>query len=124
MRKTYRNGALGALMDEYERVASELTHLVKQIPEDDFVRVIDAQTNNDDCLSVQAIMSHVVRVEYSYADYMREQFSLASTRPQHKLLSRQESLQQLNAAWSGEMETQAMKALEVLPLFDHSMRRS
>jgi uncharacterized damage-inducible protein DinB len=98
MRKNYRNGAIGALMDEYERAASELRGLVEQIPEDDFVRVIDSQTNNDDCRSVQTIMSHVVRAEYSYADYMREQFSLASTRPQHKLLSRQESLQQLDAA--------------------------
>ncbi|MCA1632914.1 MAG: hypothetical protein LC802_04130 [Acidobacteria bacterium] len=33
-----------------------------------------------------------------YADYIREQFSIASTRPENKLLSRQESLEQLEAA--------------------------
>ena len=98
LKKIYRSGAIGALMDEYERAASELKRLIEQIPEDDFVRVVDAQTNSDDCRSAQTIMSHVVRAGYGYADYIREQFSMASTRPQPKLLSRQESLEQLDAA--------------------------
>ena len=85
-------------MDEYERAASELTRLVEQIPDDDFVRVVDSQTQDEDCRSVQTIMSHVVRAGYGYADYIREQLSIASTRPRPKLLSRQESLEQLEAA--------------------------
>lgn len=85
-------------MDEYERAASELERLVERIPEDDFVRVVDSQTKDDDCRSVQTIMSHVVSAGYGYADYMREQFSIASSRPQKKILSRQESLKQLDAA--------------------------
>ena len=85
-------------MDEYERAASELCRLIERIPEDDFVRVVDSQTKDDDCRSVQTIMSHVVRAGYGYADYIREQFSIASTRPQSRLLSRQESLEQLDAA--------------------------
>ena len=98
MKKTYRSGAIGALMDEYERAASELGRLIERIPEDDFVRVVDSQTKDEDCRSVQTIMSHVVRSGYGYADYVREQFSIVSTRPQPKLLSRQESLEQLDAA--------------------------
>jgi uncharacterized damage-inducible protein DinB len=98
MRKTYRRGPIGALMDEYERAASELERLIERIPKDDFVRVVDLQTKDDDCRSVQTIMSHVVRAGYGYADYIREQFSIASNRPQPKLLSRQESLEQLDAA--------------------------
>jgi uncharacterized damage-inducible protein DinB len=43
-------------------------------------------------------MSHVVRAGYGYADYIREQFSVESNRPPNKLLSRQESLEQLDAA--------------------------
>jgi len=85
-------------MDEYERAASELSSLIEQIPEDDFVRIVDAQTKDEDCRSVQTIMSHVVRAAYGYADYIREQFHIASTRPQSQLLSRQESLKQLDAA--------------------------
>ncbi len=98
MKQAYRSGAIGALMDEYERAASELGRLIERIPEDDFMRVVDAQTKDEDCRSVQTIMSHVVRAGYGYADYMREQFSIASTRPQSELLSRQESLEQLDAA--------------------------
>ncbi len=85
-------------MDEYERAAAELGRLIEQIPDDDFVRVVDSQTKSDDCRSVQTIMSHVVRAGYKYADYIREQFSIESTRPQYQSLSRQESLQQLDAA--------------------------
>ena len=85
-------------MDEYERAAAELGRLIEQIPDDDFVRVVDSQTKSDDCRSVQTIMSHVVRAGYKYADYIREQFSIESARPQYQSLSRQESLQQLDAA--------------------------
>ncbi len=105
MKKTYRSGALGALMDEYERAASELERLVERIPEDDFVRVVDLQTKDEDCRSVQTIMSHVVRAGYGYADYIREQFSMASSRPQSKLLSRQESLEELEAALRYTVQT-------------------
>ena len=92
-------------MDEYERAASELKRLIEQIPDDDFVRVVDSQTKDEDCRSVQTIMSHVVRAGYGYADYIREQLPLASTRPQPKLLSRQESLEQLEAALRYTIET-------------------
>jgi uncharacterized damage-inducible protein DinB len=105
MRKSYRNGAIGALMDEYERAALELTRLVEQIPDDDFTRIVDSQTKDEDCRSVQTIMSHVVRAGYGYADYIREQLSIASTRPQPKLLSCQESLEQLEAALRYTIET-------------------
>jgi uncharacterized damage-inducible protein DinB len=92
-------------MDEYERAASELTRLVEQVPDDDFARVVDSQTKDEDCRSVQTIMSHVVRAGYGYADYIREQLSIESTRPQPKLLSRQESLEQLEAALRYTIET-------------------
>ena len=105
MRKSYRNGAVGALMDEYERAASELSRLVERIPEDDVVRVVDPRTKDDDCRSVQTIMSHVVRAGYGYADYIREQLSVESTRPQPRLLSRRESLEQLEAALGYTVET-------------------
>ncbi len=98
MNKTYRSGAVGALMDEYERAAMELRRLVERIPDEEFVRVVDSQTNDDTCRSAQTIMSHVVSAVYGYADYIREQFSIASSRPQNRILSRQESLEQLDAA--------------------------
>jgi len=105
MEKTYRSGAIGALMDEYERAASELRRLIERIPVDDFVRVVDSQTKDEDCRSAQTIMSHVVRSAYGYADYIREQFSIPSNRPQPRLLSQQESPEQLDAALRYTAET-------------------
>lgn len=105
MRETYRSGAVGALMDEYERAASDLVRLVEQIPDDDFTRVVDSQTEDEDCRSAQTIMSHVVGAAYGYADYLREQFSVESTRPPRKLLSRRESLEGLQAALRYTVET-------------------
>lgn len=105
MRESYRRGAIGALMDEYERAASELVRLVVRIPEEEFARVVDSQTEDEDCRSVQTIMSHVVGAGYGYADYLRKQFSIESTRPQHRLLSRQEALEQLEAALWYMVET-------------------
>jgi len=92
-------------MDEYERAASDLVRLIERIPEEDFVRVVDSQTKDDDCRSVQTVMSHVVRAGYGYADYIREQFSIPSSRPQPRLLSRRESLEQLGAALRYTAET-------------------
>ena len=92
-------------MDEYERAAAELKRLVNQISEDDFVRVVDSQTKDEDCRSVQAIMFHVVRAAYGYADYIREQFSIASTRPEHKPFTQQEAEAQLDAALEYTVQT-------------------
>lgn len=105
MKKTYRSGAVGALMDEYERAAAEFRRLIESIPDDDFVRIVDSQTSDEDCRSVQTIMSHVVRSGFGYADYIREQFSIASTRPQPRLLAREESLEQLDAALEYTVQT-------------------
>lgn len=105
MRDTYREGAVGALMDEYERAASELGRLVGRIPEEEFVRVADAQTADEDCRSVQTVMTHVVNAGYGYADYLRGVFSIPSTRPPKKLLSPRETSEQLDAMLEYTAET-------------------
>lgn len=105
MKKSYRKGALGAMMDEYERAASELRRLVEQIPDDDFVRIVDPQTSDENCRSVQTIMAHVVSAGYGYADYIRKSFSISSTRPPKRLLSHQEAVAQLEAMLEYTVQT-------------------
>ena len=72
----YRKGATGALMDEYERAAFELKSILQDVGEEDYTRIADADTKNENCRSIQTIMNHVVRAGYGYADYIREQFSM------------------------------------------------
>jgi uncharacterized damage-inducible protein DinB len=106
MRGNYREGAIGALMDEYERAVWELRRLVGQIAEEDALRVVDPRTEDEACRSVQTIMSHVVNAGYGYADLLRKFFSVPSTRPpKAPLLSPREYLEQLDAVLAYTAET-------------------
>jgi hypothetical protein len=95
--QAYRKGAIGALMDEYERAALELKLLVEQTPDSVFIQVVDTQTKDKDCRSIQTILTHVVRAGYGYANYIRDTFSIPSIRPATRLLSRQEAVNELDA---------------------------
>lgn len=95
MDRTYRKGAIGALMDEYERATSELTRIVNGMNDEQFELVHDRQTRDDHCRSIQTIMSHVVHSGYGYAHYIRAAFSVASEKPQFAVLSRTECLTRL-----------------------------
>lgn len=97
MSATFRKGAVGALMDEYERAARELKALVESIPDDVYTKILDARTRDEDCRSVQSILSHVVSSAYSYADYLRGCFQIPSTRPVKRTLSRSEALEGIDA---------------------------
>ena len=97
MNLPYRNGAVGALMDEYERAASELKSLVEHVSDEEFTRVVDPKTSDDNCRSAQTIMSHVVSAGYGYAVYMRAAFSMPTDRPQKRLLSRRDSLKEIDS---------------------------
>jgi uncharacterized damage-inducible protein DinB len=70
--KTYRKGAVGALMDEYERATAELTRILESMSDDDYARVRDTETKDEDCRSIATIMRHVIRAGYGYAGYMRD----------------------------------------------------
>jgi uncharacterized damage-inducible protein DinB len=105
MTKSYRKGAVGALMDEYERAALELKMLVEEIPPAEFERILDNQTGDEDCRSVQTIISHVVRAGYGYADYIRHLFSISSARPANKVLKQSESLKELESMIEYTIET-------------------
>jgi uncharacterized damage-inducible protein DinB len=105
LKKSYREGAIGALMDEYERAAWDLRRLVETLAESDIVCVVDPRTADEDCRSVQTIMSHVVNSGYGYADLLRKVFSITSTRPPRALLSQREFLEQLDAMLAYTAET-------------------
>ena len=85
--KVFRKGAIGALMDEYERASSDLKLLLRTISEDGFIKILDAQTKDEDCRSVQTIMKHVIGAGYGYSDYIRGSLGMASTSPERRLHS-------------------------------------
>jgi len=71
MKKYRTNGAIGALLDEYERAVGELQALIQTVTPAQLVAIADPHTNNPDCRSIQTVLSHVVRAGYAYANYIR-----------------------------------------------------
>lgn len=92
MIKKYRRGGIGAVMDEYERAAMELKNLITRISESDFVKIFDTDTIDEDCRSVQTIVSHVTNSGNGYANYIRDWFGIPKSSPERKLLSKDEFL--------------------------------
>lgn len=90
MKKNFRTGAVGALLDEYERAAREFQSLVREIGEDEFTQIIDAETADEACRSIQTVSRHVVTAGYGYANYIREQFSISAEPVPHETISHAE----------------------------------
>lgn len=62
----YHNGAIGALLDEYEKAISELKQLISTVGNEELVEIKDHQTADDSSRSLQSILTHVVSSGYSY----------------------------------------------------------
>jgi len=101
----FRSAAIGALMDEFERAASELKNLVECIPESDFEKVVDPDTKDDDCRSVQTIVSHVINSGYGYANYIRDWYSIPLKSPARRLFSGTEFIEEIDKMLDYTSET-------------------
>jgi hypothetical protein len=67
MTKILRQGAKGALLDEYERAISGLKKVIEDIPDNRLTVITDPKTTDENCRSIQTILSHVVHSGYGYA---------------------------------------------------------
>ena len=104
-KKQFRPGAIGALMDEYERAAEELSQLLATVSEDEFTKIVDTETEDEDCRSIQTIMKHVLLAGYGYALYLRELWKIPGERPEIGLLDRDETETQFRAMLRFTVET-------------------
>ena len=123
MAKNYRKGAVGALMDEYERAAAELKSILNKISAEDFVKIVDPDTKDEDCRSVQTIMNHVVRAGYGYSNYLRKEFGINSDNPVYQINNAPEAIshfermleytvQTLEGKW--EMPDEEMNKIKII----------
>ena len=85
------------MMDEYERAAETLKSIIEHIPEEDFSRVMDTETKDEDCRSIHTIMYHVVRAGYGYADYIREHYGVSSAKPEIATVECHEATEKVDA---------------------------
>jgi len=103
--KTHRKGGIGAVMDEYERAAADLKNLIGKISETDFVKIVDSVTQDDDCRSVQTIISHVINSGFGYANYIRDWFAIPKSSPERRLISQIEFSNELDKMLAYTSET-------------------
>ncbi|MDR7673172.1 hypothetical protein, partial [Riemerella anatipestifer] len=66
------NGAIGALLDEYEKSLNELIGTISAISEKELVEIVDFETDDEDCKSIQNILTHVVQSGYTYIVEIRK----------------------------------------------------
>lgn len=73
MQKQFRtNGAVGALLDEYEKAILELNKTIDNISKDELILIVDKETSDPDCKSIQTILSHVIESGYGYVIIIRK----------------------------------------------------
>lgn len=68
--KTNFTGVIGALLHEYEVSIADLKHNIEDMPDAVLPVVIDKRTANKDCVSIQAILTHIVYCGYNYITMM------------------------------------------------------
>jgi hypothetical protein len=81
MMPAYRPGAMGALMDEYERAIRDLSQLLDTLTQSQFERLRDQDTPDKDCRSIRTVVTHVVRSGYGYVGYMRSVLTMEFQAP-------------------------------------------
>jgi uncharacterized damage-inducible protein DinB len=103
--KIYRQGAIGAILDEYERALHELKSVLSSVSEEDYVRILDPDTKDPDCRSVQTILRHVIRSGYGYPSYIRPFFGMEVVRPNLRELTKIESMTMLDEMFAYNLAT-------------------
>jgi uncharacterized damage-inducible protein DinB len=72
MKKYRKNGAVGALLDEYEKALHELIRLLNSVSNQELVTTVDHQTDDPDCVSIRSVLTHVIRAGYNYATVIKK----------------------------------------------------
>lgn len=73
----YRQGAIGSLLDEYERALEELKFVLQSVSANNYSRIVEGESEY--CHSIEVIMNHVVRAGYGYAKYISDALSMSSS---------------------------------------------
>jgi len=94
--KNFRNkGAIGALLDEYEKAVLELNEVLDKVTTVELLTVVDAATKDPDCHSIQTILNHVVRSGYGYMTMIRNHLGEQNERVKCESFEQVETYQQV-----------------------------
>jgi uncharacterized damage-inducible protein DinB len=71
MKEFRDNGAIGALLDEHEKALADLEAVIVGLTDEELKYIVDPETKDVDCRSIQTILTHVIRAGYGYAIEIR-----------------------------------------------------
>ncbi|NJM52974.1 MAG: hypothetical protein HC846_05985 [Blastocatellia bacterium] len=103
--RDYRTGGIGALLDEYERAIFELKTIVQNAGEENYVKIADAETENEECRSIQTMMSHVVDAGYAYSNNIRKVISKNGESYQFTIIDYENFGREIDKMFDYQLET-------------------
>ncbi len=74
--------AINSLLAEYKKIILELQSVINDVSNTDLITIVDHETLNPDCKSIQTVLAHVVSSGYSYCVYIRNFRGDATQRPE------------------------------------------
>jgi uncharacterized damage-inducible protein DinB len=78
----HRIGALGAMMDEYERAVRELNELVGPLKQETYVKLRDAGSPDENSRTLQSVVRHVIQAGYVYHSYLCKALGMPFEKPE------------------------------------------
>lgn len=86
----YKKGPVPVLLNVYKKTAEEFVQFLSSITDDEYTVIVDSETEDKDCRSIQTIISHIVNSGYGYAHYIRGAIGVDSFRPEYKIIDKEE----------------------------------
>ena len=102
----FREGWIGAVLDEYERALTQFKEVIKTLDEDSFKIQLDKETSDEDCVSIQSISTHTVNAGFGYSTYLRKAYTeLTPERPRVEPQNIEEVIHSLDRMFEHTIET-------------------
>jgi uncharacterized damage-inducible protein DinB len=73
-------GTIKALLGEYKKAINELIAVIKPLNNKDLLVIKDDKTANENCRSVQTILTHVVYAGYGYTNFIENHLDIKKER--------------------------------------------
>ena len=79
--KNELTGSIKALLDEYKKALNELIVVIKPLSNEDILLTRDDNTTDENCRSIQTILTHVIYAGYGYTNYIEKYTGNKKERP-------------------------------------------
>lgn len=73
-------GTIRALLGEYKKAINELIAIIKPLNSKELLVIKDDKTPNENCRSVQTILTHVVYAGYGYTNFIENSLGIKKER--------------------------------------------